>query len=62
MKIIYIECNENEMKANRTFIDTLTDIAQNIVSALNSPVSDDFGTVDETVGAVDESVDGEAQE
>lgn len=26
MKLIYIECNEGEMRANRTFMDALTDV------------------------------------
>lgn len=47
MKLVYIECNEAEMKANRTFIDALTDIAKSIVDTLNSPVEEDFDAVDE---------------
>lgn len=38
MKIIYIECDAEEMRANRTFIDTLTDIVHSIVDDLQSPV------------------------
>lgn len=41
MKIIYIECNAEEMSANRTLIDTLTDIAHSIVDALQSPVGEE---------------------
>ena len=41
MKIVYIECDAEEMRANRTFIDTLTDIAHSIVDALQSPVGEE---------------------
>lgn len=41
MKIVYIECDAEEMRANRTLIDTLTDIAHGIVDALNSPIPND---------------------
>ena len=42
MKMIYIECNAEEMKSNRTFIDALTDIVNGIVSTFNSPISDEL--------------------
>ena len=42
MKIVYIECNAEEMRANRTLIDALTDAVHNIVDAFNSPVSDEL--------------------
>ena len=42
MKIVYIECDAEEMRANRTFIDALTDIAHSIVDALNSPIPNDL--------------------
>lgn len=42
MKIVYIECNSEEMKANRTFIDALVDIANSIVDSFNSPISDEL--------------------
>lgn len=38
MKIVYIECNAEEMKANRTLIDAITD-AVNSMLDFNSPVS-----------------------
>lgn len=42
MKIVYIECNAEEMKANRTLIDALADIANGIVDSFSSPISDEF--------------------
>lgn len=36
------EKEREQMKANRTFIDALTDIAHNIVDALNSPISEEL--------------------
>ncbi len=41
MKIVYIECDAEEMRANRTLIDALTDVAHSIVDALQSPVSEE---------------------
>lgn len=41
MKIVYIECNAEEMKANRTLIDAITDGLHNIVRDFNSPVTDE---------------------
>lgn len=40
MKILFIECNAEEMKANRTFMYALTDAVRNIVDTLNSPITD----------------------
>lgn len=42
MKILFVECNAEEMRANRTFIDALTDVAHNIVDAFNSPIPDEL--------------------
>lgn len=42
MKIMYIECNEEEMRANRSLMDALTDIAQGIANAFNTPISDEL--------------------
>ena len=47
MKLIYMECNAEEMKANRTFMDALTDIAESIVNTFNSPVPEEFGAITE---------------
>ena len=53
MKIVYIECNAEEMKANRTFIDALVDIANGIVDGLDFvPVSDED---DEEEGYADDN-------
>ncbi len=46
MKIFYIEANEKEMRANRTIIDVLGDLAHAVVDAFNSPVPDDVETDD----------------
>ncbi len=42
MKIIYLECNEEELKINRTLLDAFQDIGTAIVNAFNTPVSDDL--------------------
>ena len=42
MKVVYIECSVEEMRANRTFMDALTDIVDGIVSTFNSPISDEL--------------------
>ena len=42
MKIVYIECNAEEMRANRTLIDALTDVVHSIVDAFNSPIIKDL--------------------
>jgi hypothetical protein len=42
MKLIYIECNAEEMRANRTFIDALTDIACSIVDTFHEPMPDTY--------------------
>ena len=48
MKLLYVEMNAEEMKANRTLMDALTDMVHGIVDVFNSPVSDDFGKVEES--------------
>ncbi len=45
MKIIYMECNAEEMKANRTLIDAFVDVGNAIVAAFNAPISDNFEEV-----------------
>lgn len=40
MKILFVECNAEEMRVNRTFIDALTDVVRNIVDTFNSPIPD----------------------
>ena len=35
MKVIYIECDEYELKANRTILDSVTDAISNITRAIN---------------------------
>ena len=42
MKILFVECNAEEMRANRTFIDALTDVAHSIVDAFNSLIPDEL--------------------
>ena len=42
MKILFVECNAEEMRANRTLIDALTDVAHNIVDAFNSQIPDEL--------------------
>ena len=42
MKMIYVECNAEEMKANRTFIDALMDIVHGIVDTLNGPAPENL--------------------
>ena len=42
MKIIYMECDAEEMKANRTLIDAFVDVGNAIVAAFNAPISDSF--------------------
>ena len=34
MKILMIECNEDELRANRTLMDTITDTVSNFTQAL----------------------------
>ena len=46
MKIFYIEANENEMRANRTILDVLGDMAHAVVDAFYTPVPDDAETDD----------------
>lgn len=42
MKILFVECNAEEMKTNRTFMDALTDVVHGIVDTLNSPIPDEW--------------------
>ena len=42
MKIVFIECNAEEMRANRTLIDAITDVVHSIVDAFNSPIPNDL--------------------
>lgn len=42
MKFVYIEANAEELKSNRTLMDTMKDIADSIVNTFNAPISDEF--------------------
>jgi len=42
IKILFVECIAEEMRANRTLIDALTDVAHNIVDAFNSQIPDEL--------------------
>lgn len=55
MKIVYIECNAEEMRANRTLIDALTDVAHSIVDAFQSPISNEME--EELCKGVEEAAD-----
>lgn len=55
MKIVYIECNAEEMRANRTLIDALTDVVQSIVDVFQSPISNEME--DELQKGVEEAAD-----
>ena len=41
MKMLFVERNAEEMRANRTIIDALTDVARSIVDTFNAPIPDD---------------------
>lgn len=55
MKIVYIECNAEEMRANRTLIDALTDVVHSIVDAFQSPISNEME--EELCKGVEEAAD-----
>lgn len=42
MKILFVECSAEEMRANRALIDALTDVAHSVVDAFNSPIPDEL--------------------
>lgn len=42
MKILFVECNAEEMRDNRTLIDDLTDVAHSIIDAFNSHIPDEL--------------------
>ena len=42
MKIVYIEANADELKANRTLIEAIQDVVKGIVDTFNTPISDEF--------------------